>query len=500
MSERLRSIVVVGGDAAAASVAAGIASSLRGSDVRISLIDEPDDYTGFSSSLPETVDYHRHMALNEPSLVKATGATYKLGNEYTDWVHLDHRFAVATGEYGITIRLVPFHQYITKHRLAGDDSHYADYSLAAAAMRAGHFSPPSADPDDVGSSYQYGLSLDHKRYAMAMAQIASGFGVSHHRSRVVSVTRDPASGFVQSVTLENGNRITGDMFVDCSGAEALLIDGALGIGIEDWSQYLPCDRSMSFSHTDASDLHPVTRIIGKQHGWLRRVQLLDKSRFEYFYNSGLTTDDEIVDNLLRDVPGASDVLPARQVQRAYEAGVLVRECRRNGPCRSRFRIARIIIINQAHRTIVRLLSLLPIVTARQQSRRNTTELRIKSRTTARAVVHVLRTGQEKGLPCSGRHCHELSRPPMLDTRLELFRSHGRLRLRQNEPCTHDYMIAVLFGLECLPTGHDPLVDAANPSAVQSRMLAMRGNAITDLVASMPRHEQYLKSILQTVIE
>jgi hypothetical protein len=61
------------------------------------------------------------------------------------------------------------------------------------------------------------------------------------------------------------------------------------------------------------------------------------------------------------------------------------------------------------------------------------------------------------------------------------------------------MIAVLFGLECLPTGHDPLVDAANPSAVQSRMLAMR-EKITDLVASMPRHEQYLKSILQPVVQ
>jgi len=499
LAERLHSIVVVGGDAAAASVAAGIANSLRGSDIKISLIDEPDDYTGFSSSLPETVDYHRHMALNEPSLVKATGATYKLGYEYTDWVRLDHRFAVATGEYGVTIRLVPFHQYITKDHLAGIESRYADYSLAAAAMRAGRFSPPSADPDDISSSYRYGLNLDHKRYAMAMAQIASGFGVSHHRSSVVSVTRDPASGFVQSVALENGNSVAGDLFVDCSGAKALLIDGALGIGIEDWSQYLPCDRSISFSHTDAYDLHPVTRIIGKQHGWLRRVQLLDKSRFEYCYNSGLSTDDEVVDSLLRDLPGASDVLPARQIQRGARRECWSANVVAMGRAAADFESLESSSLTRTHHSIVRLLSLLPDRDCAPAIAEEFNRITNQEHEHLRELLCMFYALSKRRDSRFWRHCHELSRPPLLDTRLELFRSHGRLRLRHNEPCTHDYMIAVLFGLECLPTGHDPLVDAANPSAVQSRMLAMR-EKITDLVASMPRHEQYLKSILQPVVQ
>ncbi len=499
MSERLRSIVIVGGDAAAASVAAGIASSLRGSDVRISLIDEPDDYTGVTSSLPETVEYHRHMALNEPSLVTATGATYKLGYEYTDWVDPDHRFAVATGEYGGTIRIVPFHQYITKDRLAGNDSRFADYSLAAAAMHAGRFSPPSTDPDSVTSTYRYGLHLDRKRYAIAMAQIANGFGVSQHRSRVVSATRDPASGFVQSVTLEDGNRIAGDMFVDCSGEKALLIDGALGIGLQDWSKYLPCDRSISFSHSGVVDLHPVTRIIGKQHGWLRRVQLRDKSRFEYFYNSGLTTDDEIIDNLLRDVRGAEEILPARRIQRharreCWSANVVA-----IGRAAADFESLESSSLTSAHRAIVRLLSLLPNrdcapaiadeynrITNQEQD--HTLELL--------CMFYALGKRRDSRF---WQECHELSRPQMLDTRLKLFRSHGRLRLRHNEPCTHDYMIALLVGLGCLPAGYDPLVDAATPSVVQSKLLALR-NAINETVASMPRHEQFLNNISQPAHE
>lgn len=41
-------------------------------------------------------------------------------------------------------------------------------------------------------------------------------------------------GFIDALVLESGERIGGDVFVDCSGMRSLLIGQALGAAYEDW--------------------------------------------------------------------------------------------------------------------------------------------------------------------------------------------------------------------------------------------------------------------------
>ncbi|MDJ0700501.1 MAG: tryptophan 7-halogenase [Woeseiaceae bacterium] len=493
MPDRLRKIVVVGGDAAAASVAAGIAYSLRDTGILLTLVDDPAQYRGIASTLPSTVNYHHHLGIEDASLIRATGATCKLGYEYIGWGHPDNRFVVTTGASGVPIRLIAFHHYIARERLRGGGASLDDYSLAAVLAENGRFMPPSADGNEVTSSYRYGLHLDRQRYATALARIAEGFGADVRKSTVTKANRNAESGFVESVELADGDTVEGDLFIDCSGERAVLIGHALEVDFETWQNTLPCDRSVAVESTGTFDQQPVTRIIAKPHGWMRRVQLLDRSHFEYFYSSGNASEEDVLRNISNDVPGAGDIVQRRDIVRGHRSTPWCGNVVAIGRAAADFESLESSSLTRAHKAVLRLLNLLPDRDCNPAIAAEFNRLCVDELLQIRDLIALCYARNGRRNEGFWAYCSSLETPESTSKRLNLFETHGRFLYRDYDAAGEDYLVALLTGLGCLPRGYDPLADALPQSALDERLANLR-NLVADAVARAPTHQEYLSNI------
>ena len=98
---------------------------------------------------------------------------------------------------------------------------------------------------------------------------------------------------------------------------ALLIGDALGIGYEDWNQWLLCDRAQAVPCASVSPVTPYTRSTARKAGWQWRIPLQHRIGNGYVYSSDLISDEEVAETPAREprrrgagrsAPGA---LPAR---------------------------------------------------------------------------------------------------------------------------------------------------------------------------------------------
>src|SRR5690606_35855911 len=127
--------------------------------------------------------------------------------------------------------------------------------------------------------------------------------------RIVDVTRSGESGNVASVTLENGERLAADLFVDCSGFRALLIGQALGEPFESWSHWLPCDRALAVPCPSAGPLTPYTRASAKEAGWIWRIPLQHRVGNGHVYSSAFTSEERALELLLAQLEASPAAEP-----------------------------------------------------------------------------------------------------------------------------------------------------------------------------------------------
>lgn len=300
-----RRVVIVGGGTAGWMAATGLVGLLSPQICSVRLVESDGIATvGVGeATLPQLRAFNRAIGLVEFDMVRRAKATFKIGIEFRNWGAPDTSYIHPFGAFGRPIAGVDFHHSWLRASRLSDVGSIEEYSLAIAMSRQDRFAFPTTDQQQLESTYDYAYHIDASLYARHLREFGERRGVVRTEGKVVDVELDGETGEIRTLVLASGERVKGDIFVDCSGFRALLIGDALKSEWEDWSKWLPCDRAFAVPTPRTGDLHPYTRVSAREAGWQWRIPLQHRTGNGYVFSSKFIDPDEAVEELLANLDG-----------------------------------------------------------------------------------------------------------------------------------------------------------------------------------------------------
>ena len=303
------------------------------------------------------------------------------------------------------------------------------------AAYTGKFMRPVPAANSPLAGITYALHFDASLFARYLRTIAEAGGVERTEGRVKSVALKSEDGFIESLTLESGERIEADLYIDCSGFRGLLIEDALQTGYEHWNHWLPCDRAVAVPCERTRALSSYTRVTAKTAGWQWRIPLQHRIGNGHVYSSNFISDTEAQDELLRSIEGKALADPLKlQFATGRRKRLWNKNCVAIGLSSGFLEPLESTSIHFIQRGIAMLLTLFPDRNFRSAEidRYNKILGAEYERVRDFLVLHYSTTERTDGELWS--YCRNVPKPDSLQERIDLFQSHGRI-LREDLNCS-----------------------------------------------------------------
>ncbi|MBA4804686.1 MAG: tryptophan 7-halogenase [Brevundimonas sp.] len=494
--QQIKKILIVGGGTAGWMTAA-LFSKLFEGRYEITLIEsEAIGIIGVGeATIPAIKKYNELLGLDEAEFMRKTQGSYKLGIQFVDWWKPGRSYIHGFGLIGRDLGWLRCHQYWLKMQGLGRASDFANFSINTAAALENKFM--RADPKMVDSpigQIAHAFHFDASLYARYLRGLAEGRGVRRREGKVADVTLGGEDGFVRSVTMEDGEVIEADLFIDCSGFRGLIIEQAMKTGYEDWTHWLPCDRAMAVPCARVEPFTPYTRSTARPAGWQWRIPLQHRTGNGHVYSSRYMDDAEAEALLLANLDGAQLAEPNRL---RFVTGKRRRTWNRNcvavGLSSGFLEPLESTSIHLIQSAVIRLVRLLPdagfdLATIAEFNRQTDFEF---ERIRDFIILHYKATARDD--TAFWRYCRDMEVPDTLQRKIDLFAANGRIFREDDELFAEESWIQVFLGQGVIPRGYDPLVDLKTDAEIEAFLGNVEG-VIRKCVAVMPDHGDYVARV------
>ncbi|MEO6264305.1 MAG: tryptophan halogenase family protein [Luteimonas sp.] len=493
IDNRIRDIIIVGGGTAGWMTAAALSKVLtKGYSIHLIESDEIGIVGVGEATIPMIKLYNHALEIDENDFVRRTKGSFKLGIEFLDWGRVGDSYIHGFGKIGQDLGLISFYQYWLKMHHAGKAANLEEYSINTAAARHGKFMRAVSDrPNSPLADIAYAYHFDAGLYAKYLSEYGQARGVRRIEGKVVRTELRGEDGYVEAVVLESGERVEGQLFIDCSGFRGLLIEQALKTGYEDWSHWLPCDRAIAVPCASAAPLTPFTRSTARSAGWQWRIPLQHRTGNGYVFSSRFLSEDEATATLLGNLDG-EPLAPPRTLR--FVTGKRKKFWNKNviaiGLASGFMEPLESTSIHLIQSSIARLTAFFPHAGFDQA---DIDEFNAHSdfefdRIRDFLILHYKAT--ERDDSPFWNHCRTMEIPDSLQRRMDLFRSNGRIFREGNEMFAEQSWLQVMHGQGVRAQGYHPLVDLYSEEKVAHYIENVRA-VIGQCVQAMPTHETFI---------
>ncbi len=500
MDEKPHLDFVIAGGGTAGWIAAAVLARFSPPGTCIQLVES--DAVGTvgvgEATIPQIQLLNQALGLNEAEFLFETKATYKLGISFDGWGGDGHSYMHAFGPVGRAHGHLPFHHYWLRGQQLGIAHDLGRYSLNERAARGCKMQRGKRTPSSPEMPYAF--HFDAGLYAAFLRRYAEALGVIRHEGLIASTERDGESGDLSALLLDDGRRIEGDFFIDCTGFRRLLIGGALGVDYHDWSEVLPCDRAVAVPCSTAGEFTPYTKAMAREAGWQWRIPLQHRIGNGYVYSSAHLSDEKAAEDLLSNLDGYAQGDPkVLKFTTGTSAKHWEGNCLALGLAAGFMEPIESTSIHLIQSAVSRFLSVLPSGKPDQavidwfNSQAEFEWTRIRDF----LVLHYWANGRE-GQPFWD-HMRALTLPETLQTKLAQWQAAGHIHREHEELFTEVGWFQVLVGQGVEARGYNPGADAMSEAELQA-MLDEIEIGCGEEARQMPDHAPYLKAFMMQHIQ
>jgi len=491
MREKAR-VVIAGGGTAGWLTAYSLVKRL-GNLLEITLVES--DQIGTvgvgEATIPTMRAFHQLVEIDEREFMRATQATFKLGIAFENWGAPGESYSHSFGVIGQSTWMAEFHQYWMEARANGFGGSLEDYCLELKAAKAGKFAVKAGN-----TPLNYAFHLDATAYAGFLRRKGESLGVQRIEGRIIETAVDPYTGNIQSLELEQGEKITGDFFVDCTGFNSLLLGKVLGVEYEDWSHWLVADRALAVQTESAGPPPPYTCAIAHPCGWQWRIPLQHRTGNGIVYSSRFCSDEDARSILIGNVTG-KNITEHRLLK--FKAGRRKKAWHKNcvaiGLSSAFLEPLESTSIHLITTALVRLMRLFPFSgESAPLAERFNHETRFELEAVRDFIIlHYKQTQRDDSE--FWNYCRTMAIPDSLTHRIEIFKENGYVWPDSVNLFRVDSWVQVMMGQGLFPEHRHGAGRILPLEALKSQLEKLRFSVNQNL-SRIPAHEEFIKQYCQ----
>lgn len=483
---KIQKVVVAGGGTAGWMAAASLAK-LLGKTLDITLIesDEIPTVGVGEATIPTLLTLHKLLDINEQEFMAEVNATFKLGISFENWRDLNKDYIHSFGFTGKDCWAAGFQHFWLKGQRMGIAKDFGEYCGELVAAKQDKF---AIVPKNM---LNYAYHIDAGLYAKYLRKLAEKHGAKRVEGKIVEVSQNNETGFIEKLTLVSGKEVEGDLFIDCSGFRGLLIEQTLHAGYDDWSHWLPMNSAVAMQTEITSDPIPYTRAIARDAGWQWRIPLQSRMGNGLVFCDRYMSDDQAIRTLVDNVEGER-INDPRVLK--FKTGMRRKHWNKNciamGLSSGFIEPLESTSIHLIQRSVTRLMQMFPYDGIREPDINEfNKQMEFEILNIRDFIVLHYHVTDRQDTPF-WRFCRSMDVPDSLQHRIELFKQTGRVFQVPTELFGENSWTQVMLGQGLMPEQYHPIVNMMSDEELNN-FLSGIDQTVTNLVGQLPSHKDFI---------